>query len=162
MTVIDSHKDLEALTLTIRAEFDAPVDRVWQLVADPQKLGGWWGPPTYPATFHRFDLSIGSTVNYYMTSPEGDRYHGWWKVLEVQPPRVLVVEDGFADEHDQPRTEMPSGIMRIELADRDGGGTLFSVVSTSSSLEALQQVLDMGQEEGMIAAMGQMDAILAA
>ena len=37
-------------------------------------------------------------VSYYMTGPEGDQPRGSWNVLEVEPPRLLVVEDGFADE----------------------------------------------------------------
>ena len=48
MTVIDVQKDTTALTLTFVAEFDAPVDRVWQLWADPRKLERWWGPPEWP------------------------------------------------------------------------------------------------------------------
>ena len=53
MTVTNVHKDPEALTMTITAEFDAPVERVWQLWADPRQLERWWGPPTYPATVRR-------------------------------------------------------------------------------------------------------------
>ena len=39
------------LTLTITAEFNAPVTRVWELWENPRLLERWWGPPTYPATF---------------------------------------------------------------------------------------------------------------
>ena len=48
-----------ALTMTITAEFDAPIERVWQLWADPRQLERWWGPPTYPATVVDHDLSPG-------------------------------------------------------------------------------------------------------
>jgi len=51
MTVVDSVKDIENLTMTITAEFDAPVERVWRIWADPRRLERWWGPPTWPATF---------------------------------------------------------------------------------------------------------------
>ncbi len=36
MTVIAVDKDLDACTLTITAEFDAPLERVWELWADPR------------------------------------------------------------------------------------------------------------------------------
>ena len=36
MTVLSSHKDPDALTLTIVAEFDASVERVWQVWEDPR------------------------------------------------------------------------------------------------------------------------------
>ena len=59
MTVTNVHKDPDARTMTITAEFDAPVERVWQMWADPRQLERWWGPPTYPATFVDHDLSPG-------------------------------------------------------------------------------------------------------
>ncbi len=46
MTVISSHKDPEALTLTIVAEFNAGAERLWQVWEDPRQLERWWGPPT--------------------------------------------------------------------------------------------------------------------
>ena len=50
MTVINVQKDPEHLTFSITAEFDVPVERVWQLWSDPRQLERWWGPPTYPST----------------------------------------------------------------------------------------------------------------
>ena len=57
MTVIDVHKDPDTLTMTVTSEFDARVDQVWQLWADPRRLERWWGPPTYPATFVDHELT---------------------------------------------------------------------------------------------------------
>jgi uncharacterized protein YndB with AHSA1/START domain len=51
--------------------------------------------------------------------------------------------------------------MRVVLAEGDGGGTLMTVTSTFASLAAMQQVLEMGMEEGIREAAGQIDAILA-
>ena len=57
MTVISVDKDSTRLTLDLVAEFDAPLERVWELWADPRKLERWWGPPTHPATFERHELA---------------------------------------------------------------------------------------------------------
>ena len=59
MTVTAVHKDPDALTMTLTAEFDASPERVWELWADPRQLERWWGPPTYPATFTAHDLAPG-------------------------------------------------------------------------------------------------------
>ena len=93
MTVTAVRKDSQALTLTIDAEFDASPERVWQLWADPRQLERWWGPPTYPATFTKHDLAPGSRVEYHMTGPEGDQSHGYWDIVEVNPPRSLVFRE---------------------------------------------------------------------
>jgi uncharacterized protein YndB with AHSA1/START domain len=160
MTVTDVRKDPSALTMEIESEFTAPIDRVWQLLADPRRLERWWGPPTYPATFTDFDLTPGGAVTYFMTGPEGERYHGWWRVREVDPPRLLEVQDGFADDDGVPNLEMPVSVMRIELV-ADGDSTRMTIRSTFPTLEAMEQTLAMGAEEGMRAALGQIDALLA-
>ncbi len=51
MSVTTVDTDTDGLTLTLVAEFDAPIEQVWQLWADPRRLEQWWGPPTYPATW---------------------------------------------------------------------------------------------------------------
>lgn len=161
MSVTSVVKDLDALTLTVTAEYDVPAERAWQLWGDPRQLERWWGPPTYPATVEEHDLTPGGTVAYYMTSPEGERYWGWWQVLDVQPPRHLLVKDGFADADGSPNADLPTTLMRVGLEDRDGGGVRVRIVSTFPSLAALEELLAMGMEEGLKGAMGQIDAILA-
>ncbi len=160
MTVLHVEKDLEQLTLTLTASFDAPVERAWQLWADPRKLERWWGPPTYPATVVEHDLSPGGAVTYFMTGPEGDRHHGWWRIIAVDPPNGLEFEDGFADSEGTPNPDLPTTIARVALTTQAGGGTLMTIVSSFTTAEQLQQLVEMGMVEGLTAAAGQMDAIL--
>ena len=161
MTVTAVQKDPENLRLTLTAEFDATPERVWELWADPRQLERWWGPPTYPATFTRHDLTPGSRVEYHMTGPSGDQPHGYWDVLEAEPPRRLVFRDGFANEDGTPNDEFPrnDGIVTIEpIGD---ARTRMSIESVFPSAQAMDQVLAMGMEEGLTQAVGQIDAILA-
>lgn len=160
MTVTDVDKDLDARTLTITAEFDAPLDRVWELWADPRKLERWWGPPAAPATFERYELEPGGTVTYFMTGPEGERFHGVWNVVAVDPPRSLHVEDSFADADGNVDPDMPTGQMHLRLTE-EGGRTRMELTSVNASKEDMQRLLDMGAAEGMTEAIGQMDALLA-
>jgi uncharacterized protein YndB with AHSA1/START domain len=161
MTVTAVRKDPRALTMTIAAEFDASPERVWQLWADPRQLERWWGPPTYPATFIRHDLAPGSRVEYHMTGPEGDQPHGYWDIVEVNPPRSLVFRDGFANDNGSPNTDLPPTTARVTIEQIDSGRTRMSIESLFASTEAMEQVLAMGVEEGLKQAIGQIDAILA-
>ena len=160
MTVTDVHKDPTALTMEIVSEFTAPIERVWQLLADPRQLERWWGPPTHPATFTDFDLTPGGRVSYFMTGPEGEQYHGWWRVREVSPPDTLEVQDGFADDDGEPNPDLPVNIMRMELV-ASGAITQMTIRSTFPTLDAMEQTISMGAEEGMKQALGQIDALLA-
>lgn len=162
MTVKSVEKDMAAKTMTVVAEFDASIERVWELWNDPRKLERWWGPPTYPATVEAHDFRAGGRVTYFMTGPEGERHGGWWRVISVDPPRSFEVEDGFADDAGNPNLEMPTMFMKVDLDEAEPGRTRVVIVSTFASTEAMQQVIDMGVEEGLRASMGQMDDVLAA
>jgi len=161
MTVTSVRKDPQALTMTVNAEFAAPIDRVWRMWEDPRLLERWWGPPTYPATVVDHDLSPGGSVTYYMTGPEGDQPRGWWRVTSVDAPHRLEFEDGFADDAGNPNLEMPTMIMRVTLTET-GSGTRMEIETTFPSAEAMEQIIAMGMEEGMAEALGQIDELLRA
>ena len=161
MTVTAVRKDPDALTMTLTAEFDASPERVWELWADPRQLERWWGPPTYPATFTAHDLAPGSHVEYHMTGPTGDQPHGFWDIVEADPPRRLVFLDGFANDDGTPNDDFPRNEGRVTIEPIDAGRTRMSIESHFPSTEAMEQVLAMGMEEGLTQAVGQIDAILA-
>ena len=158
MTVNAVRKDPQRLTLTVEAEFDASVERIWQLWADPRKLERWWGPPTYPATFTKHDLAPGSRVEYHMTGPAGDQPHGYWDVLEVELPRRILFHDCCDDADGTPR---PINTIRVGIEEVAQGGTRMSIEVEFRSTEAMEQALAMGTDAGQSKAVGQIDAILA-
>jgi uncharacterized protein YndB with AHSA1/START domain len=160
MTVTAVHKDPEALTMVVTAEFDASPERVWQLWADPRQLERWWGPPTYPATFTVHDLAPGSRVQYHMTGPTGDQPHGYWDIVEADAPSRLVFIDGFAHSDGTPNDDFPRNEGRVTIESIAAGRTRMSIESRFPSTEAMEQVLAMGMEEGLTQAIGQIDAIL--
>lgn len=159
MTVISTHKDAEALTLTFVAEFDATVERVWQLWQDPRQLERWWGPPSWPATFDQHDFEVGGRSAYYMTGPDGEKARGWWQITDIEAPTRFEFDDGFADDKGEPVADMGTvhGIVTLEQAD---GKTRMTSVSTFESADQLEKMIEMGMQEGMRLAMGQMDALL--
>ena len=161
MPVTDVHHDLDALTLTITAEFAAPAARVWEVYADPRQLERVWGPPTYPATFVDHQMAPGGRMTYYMTSPEGERFYAYWTIDEVDEPAGFSFRDGFAlDETFAPNAEMPVSHNVFRFAETDGG-TRATYVGTYDSAESLQKVLDMGVVEGSTSAINQIDDLLA-
>jgi uncharacterized protein YndB with AHSA1/START domain len=159
MPVTDVSKDLDALTMTVTAEFEADAERVWEMWSDPRRLERWWGPPSHPATFVDHDLTPGGRAAYFMTSPEGQRYHGWWRLEEVEPPTRLRFEDGFADDEGKPNPEMPTTIATVTITESDGA-TRMSIESKFGTREGMEQTLEMGMEQGIREAVGQIDGLL--
>jgi len=160
MTVTAVVKDPDALTMTLTAEFDASPERVWDLWADPRKLERWWGPPTYPATFTRHDLTVGGHVEYHMTGPSGDQPRGYWDIVEADPPRRLVFIDGFATADGSPDDDFPRNEGTVTIEPIEAGRTRMSIHSQFPSTEAMERLLGMGMQEGLTEAVGQIDAIL--
>ena len=160
MPVTNVQKNAATLSLTLTADYRASIDRVWKMWSDPRRLERWWGPPTYPATFVRHELTPGAHVTYFMTGPTGDQHHGWWRIVSVVSPSSLEFEDGFADAAGEPNLEMPMTRVRVTLLEA-AGTTTMTIVSRFSSVAQMEKLVAMGMVEGLTAAVGQIDALLA-
>jgi uncharacterized protein YndB with AHSA1/START domain len=161
MTVLSVDRDPVALTLTIVSEFDAPAEGVWQVWADPRQLERWWGPPNYPATVVDHDLTKGGRVTYYMTGPDGEKNHGWFRIISVDPPRALEFEAGCADDSGRPSDELPTTSIEVRLIAAAPDKTKMTITQRFASTADMEKLIGIGQDEGMTLAVGQIDAILA-
>ncbi len=160
MPITSVSKDPASLTMTVVADFPVPVQRLWGAYADPRQLELFWGPPTYPARFTRHDMYPGGRSEYVMTGPDGDESRGYWEFLSVRPLESFEVRDGFADPQGAANAEMPSMRMVFAFAATETGSQV-STTTWFNSVEDLDQLIEMGMEQGMREAMGQMDAVLA-
>lgn len=164
MPVTNVTKDPENLTMTVVADFAAPLLRVWDAYTDPRQIEKFWGPPTYPATFTRHDVFPGGKTSYVMTGPDGEKSEGYWDWIDVKAPQggdvaSFEVKDGFADDGIT-KDEFPSMRMVFQFESTEAGSRVITTTYFGSA-EDLAQLLEMGMEEGMREAMGQIDEILA-
>jgi uncharacterized protein YndB with AHSA1/START domain len=105
---------MSRVSLTI--EIDAPIERVWATVMDPDRLGEW-------VTIHRSvsnvsarPLEDGATMDQSMHI-RGVTFKVHWTVEEVRAPN-LVVWNGRGPAHSSAR-------ISYELSDDGKGGTVF-------------------------------------
>ena len=161
MSIVSVEKDVEQLSLVLVAEFEAPIEAVWQLWADPRKLERWWGPPTWPATVVDHELTVGGAVGYFMTGPEGETSRGWWRVTAVEPPRSLEFTDGFADRDGAPLAQSPTTEVTVRLSEQDGL-TSMRLQFVFASPEHMAHVEQMGAFDVFPQCVAQMDGVLAA
>lgn len=158
MSVTSVDTDYDNLTIILIADFDAPIEQVWELWSDPRKLERWWGPPTFPATIEKHDLTPGGEVTFFMTGPEGDSW-GMWHVTAVDPPTSLEFTDAFADTDGTPIADTPVSRVRVRLTARDGG-TRMEMQLAFESRDDMEKLVSMGTVEGLQQAVRQMDALL--
>lgn len=168
MPITSVTKDPENLTMTVVADFPVPLRRLWDAYIDPRQLERFWGPPTYPATFTRHDAFPGGLSNYSMRGPDGDSHGGYWEWIDVKAPEgpdgesvaAFEVKDGFTAEDGSPDAGMPDMRMVFQFSATDTGSRVTTTTHFNSA-DQLAQLLEMGVEEGMREAMGQMDDVLA-
>ncbi|WP_431806460.1 SRPBCC family protein [Microbacterium paraoxydans] len=159
MPVTDVITDADTLTMTVTADFAAPIDRVWNAYSDPRQLERFWGPPGWPATFTAWDHTVGGRAVYTMNGPRGEKSTGTWEFLAIDEPRGFEVLDAFADEDGTPLDGFPAQRMTFRF-EPTPDGTRMVTTSHFDSVEALEQVVSMGQVEGLKLAMAQLDAVL--
>jgi uncharacterized protein YndB with AHSA1/START domain len=98
----------ERRSIRLEREYDAPVERVWAAVTEPEQLCGWLavgGAVLEPRVGGRFEVRM----------KPGDEATAWGAVLAFEPPRLLEVEWRHEGEDES--------VLRIEL-ERRGDGTL--------------------------------------
>lgn len=95
-----------------------------------------------------------------MTGPDGTSSGGWFRFLAVEPQKRIEVVDGFGDDPDAPVEGMPT-MHRVFTFASTATGSRHTTVTTFPSIEAMEQLVQMGLMDGMKSAMGQIDAVLA-
>jgi uncharacterized protein YndB with AHSA1/START domain len=149
-------KDAANLTLTVVGDYPVPQTRLWDAFADPRQLERFWGPPAFPATFTLHDFKVGGRAEYFLALPEGQKWSGSWKFTAVNPIDSFEACDGDDNAGDE---DMPAS-MKFGFESTPAGSRM-TIVTRFSSVGAMEQTIP-GMEQGLRAAMPQLDALLAA
>ncbi|GAB1342059.1 SRPBCC family protein [Gemmatimonas sp.] len=159
MPITEVVSNAEALTLTITADYPVPVTRLWDAYVDPRQLERFWGPKEWPATFTRHDMCVGGESHYYMTGPDGTMSRGMFRIVSMEPYRFFESEDVFTDEEGRANPDMPSMRMRFSF-EATPSGSRFVSTTWFTSIESMDQLVQMGMIEGTRSAMSQIDDVL--
>jgi uncharacterized protein YndB with AHSA1/START domain len=160
MPITSVTKDPAKLTMTVVGDYPVSQKRLWEAYADARQLERFWGPPTWPANFTRHDMKAGGRSEYSMTGPNGEKSRGYWKFIAVNPTSSFDVQDGFANEDGSDNPQAPSMTMNFRFESTSNGARM-TCVTTFPSVEAMEELVKMGMEEGMRSALGQLDGLLA-
>ena len=133
--------------------FNAPRDRVWRAMTEPELLAQWWGRGN-PLTIERMEVERGGHWRFVEHSDHGD--HGFeGRFREVVPPERLAMTfewDG-----------MPGYVVvnTITLTDLGDGRTKLEANSLFHTDEERDGMVQSGMEEGMNESYAALDRVLA-
>ena len=89
-----SSKDVFVITHT----FEAPIDLVFEMWADPRHLSQWLPPKGFTMRFIEPDIREGSITFWSMTDGGEVTFHGRSEYLEIDRPHRIVYTQWFCDE----------------------------------------------------------------
>jgi uncharacterized protein YndB with AHSA1/START domain len=134
--------------------FDAPRDRVFAILTDPELIPEWWGPRGTTAIVEEMDPKRGGSWCFLIRSTDGSetRFRGTYR--EVSPPERIVQTFEWSG--------MP-GHVSVETATLEDLGEQTRLVSVSvfHQTEERDGMLDSGMEGGMNETYERLDEVLA-
>ncbi|PRC91796.1 SRPBCC family protein [Solimicrobium silvestre] len=149
----------EKSTITIKREFAAKRQLVWDCYTKSELLDQWFAPKPLTTKTKFMDFSEGGHWHYAMVEPSGQEYWGRMDYQTIQPITNYTSLDGFCDNTGALNPAFPRSKWNVTFSDITTH-TLVETVVSYSSPEALQQVIKMGLKEGLTSTLERLDELL--
>ncbi|HEV2680141.1 MAG TPA: SRPBCC domain-containing protein [Rhodanobacter sp.] len=156
---LDFLVDKDKNTITIKREFAAKRQLVWDCYTKSELLDKWFAPKPLTTKTKFMDFSEGGHWHYAMVEPNGQEYWGRMDYQTIQPIDNYTALDGFCDDTGALNPELPRSKWDVTFSDV-ATHTLVETVVFYTSAEALQQVIQMGLKEGLTSTLERLDELL--
>lgn len=151
--------DKEKNTLTIKREFAADRQLVWDAHTKSELLNQWFAPRPMTTKTKSMDFSEGGHWIYAMIEPNGTEYWGRMDYLKIQSIEYYNGLDGFCDNNGVLNPDLPRAEWDVRFDVYNDNSIVTSVVKYNS-LSDLETVIQMGMEEGMKSTLERLDDLL--
>jgi uncharacterized protein YndB with AHSA1/START domain len=91
----------------INRAFDAPIEKVFEMWADPKHFSQWLAPTGFNMSYLKDDLRVGGRTHFKMTDGASTTMYGGMNYLEITRPSRIVYTQNFTDEKDERVTTHP-------------------------------------------------------
>ncbi len=138
----------------IEREFDAPRDRVFAAMTDPELIPEWWGPRETTTIVDEMDVRDGGSWRFVMRNSDGSEIGFRGTYREVTPPERIVQTFEWEG--------MP-GHVSVETMTFEDLGDRTRIVGTSifHTTEERDGMLESGMEGGLNETYDRFDEVLA-
>jgi uncharacterized protein YndB with AHSA1/START domain len=136
--------------------FAAPLEMVWNAVANPWQVTQWWGPKGFSTVMTEMNLRPGGKWKLVMHGPDGTKYPNEMTFTEVVPMERIKLQLVGGREGDA-----PVRCKKTMTFAEEEGGTRFSIrMEFASAEEREHNVRDYGSIEGGKQTLERLDAHL--
>ena len=151
--------DKENSHLTIKREFLAPRQLVWDCYTKSELLNHWFAPKPMTTKTKSMDFRDGGHWHYVMIDPNGKGYWGYTEYIVIKPIDYYSAFDAFSNETGEINKELPRAKWKVDFFDR-GEKTLVVTLVQYNSPTDLETVVQMGMEQGMTMTLEKLDELL--
>lgn len=151
--------DKEKNTLTIRREFLAGRQLVWDCYTKSELLDRWFAPKPLTTKTKSMDFREGGHWHYAMVEPNGTEYWGYTAYLKIKLIDYYIASDAFSNAEGEINKDLPLAEWLVTFTDK-GENALVETIVTYKSLSDLEAVIQMGMEQGMTATLEKLDELL--
>lgn len=146
-------------TITIKREFDAGLELVWEAWTTARLLDQWWGPQPWRAETKTMNFSEGGFWHYAMVSPEGEKHWSKANYIHIEDKKSFTAKDGFCDEEGTMNPDYPQNQWKnVFIVQEDK--VLVDMLLTFDKLADLEMTIEMGFKEGFTMGLNQLDDLL--
>jgi uncharacterized protein YndB with AHSA1/START domain len=146
-------------TLTIRREFAAGRQLVWDCYTKPEYLSQWFAPSPLTSKTKSMDFRDGGHWHHAMIEPNGTEHWGWTDFVHIQATDYYTSKDAFSDANGKVNSDLPTAHWKVTFTDL-GQNTVVETLVNYKSLQDLETVINMGMKEGMISTLERLDDLL--
>ncbi len=153
------NQDADSASVYVMKIYNADASKVWDYFTKSELLDLWWAPKPWKCETKSQEFKKGGTWLYSMVGPEGERHYAQVKYGEITEHRSFDGTDSFCDENGTANPDFPEAKWLFGFTGVEEG-TKVTVNIHFASEKAMNQILEMGFEQGFKAGLDQLEEIL--
>ncbi|GLQ94384.1 SRPBCC family protein [Dyella acidisoli] len=151
--------DKEKNSITVKREFAAERQLVWDCHTKRELLDRWFAPKPLTTKTKHMEFKEGGYWHYAMITPDGQAFWNRLDYQSISPIDGYVALDGFCDETGVVNPDMPRARWDVAFTDAKAR-TLVTTVVLYSSADDVQKAIDMGLKDGLASTLERLDELL--
>jgi len=155
--LVDLRVNKETNTVTVRREFSAALDLVWEAWTNPEILDQWWAPKPFRSVTKYMDFQVVGRRFYAMLSPEGQAHWSVQEFVSITPKTNFTFISAFADKHENP--QWPGSHWNLHFSEGNGTTTVHISIYNESR-ERMEKMIEMGFKEGFTMTLKELGSLL--
>jgi uncharacterized protein YndB with AHSA1/START domain len=151
--------DKEKNSITVKREFAAERQLVWDCHTKRELLDQWFAPKPLTTKTKHMEFKAGGHWHYAMITPDGQAFWNRLDYQTISPIDGYVALDGFCDEAGVVNPDLPRARWDVAFTDAKER-TLVTTVVLYNSPDDVQKAIDMGLKDGLASTLERLDELL--